>query len=160
VRQRVNCASPAILLLSFGVAGFLALTGNLSFFRALLARAPDAASGFLVVTGLILVLALGLVLTLFALPYLWKPAAIVLLLVAAVCAHFMDTHGTVIDRSMVQNIFETDVGEAGDLITTAWRCTCSAGCCRRCSSRARGPPTRAGRARRCGARGSPRGSCS
>jgi lipid A ethanolaminephosphotransferase len=108
------------LVLAFGVALFLALTGNLAFFRALAALAPASSGadlGFLLISGLILVLALSLVLALFALPYLWKPAAIVLLLVAAVCAHFMDTYGAVIDRPMVQNIIETDVGEVGDLVT-------------------------------------------
>ena len=109
-----------LLLHAFGVALFLALSGNLAFFRTLAALAPaspGAALAFLLSTGLILVLALSLVLALFALPYLWEPAAIVLLLVTAICAHFMDTYGAVIDRSMVQNIMETDASEVGDLVT-------------------------------------------
>jgi len=108
------------LVLSFGVALYLALSGNLAFFRALLALAPagtPAPLGLVTVSGGILVLALTAVLSLCALPYLWKPVAIAFLLVAAVCAHFMDAHGAVIDRSMVQNIAETDLGEAGDLVT-------------------------------------------
>ena len=74
---------------------------------------------FLATTFLILVVALALVLALFALPYLWKPAAVVLLLAAAVCSHFMDAYGAVIDHSMVQNVMETDLREAGDLTTTS-----------------------------------------
>jgi lipid A ethanolaminephosphotransferase len=108
------------LVVSFGVALFLALSGNLAFFRSLAALTPASSGtdlGFLLTTGGILVLALTLVLALFALPYLWKPAASVLLIVTAICAHFMDTYGAVIDRSMVQNIMETDVGEVGDLVT-------------------------------------------
>jgi lipid A ethanolaminephosphotransferase len=106
------------LTLSLGVALFLSLTANASFWRAL---APLAAgdAGFLAATFLIQVVALALVLALFALPYLWKPAAVVLLLAAAVCSHFMDAYGAVIDRSMVQNVMETDLREAGDLTTAS-----------------------------------------
>lgn len=105
------------LTLSFGVALFLALTANVSFWRALEALAPGNA-GFLATTFVIQVLVLQLVLALFALPYLWKPAAVVLLLAAAICSHFMDAYGAVIDRSMIQNVMETDLREAGDLVTT------------------------------------------
>lgn len=108
------------LTLSLGVALFLALTANASFWRALAAQAPvESASGaaLLGATFLVLVLLLNLVLALFALPYLWKPAAVLLLLAAALCAHFMDAYGTVIDRSMIQNVVETDAREAGDLVS-------------------------------------------
>jgi lipid A ethanolaminephosphotransferase len=108
------------LMLSLGVALFLALTSNAAFWRALAPLAPaDLVSGavFLATTFAILVLALNLVLSVFALPYLWKPAAVALLLVAALAAHFMDAYGVVIDRSMIQNVVETDVREAGDLLT-------------------------------------------
>ena len=104
------------LMLSFGVALFLALTANASFWRALEPLAPGNA-GFLATTFVIQVLVLQLVLALFALPYLWKPAAVVLLLAAALCSHFMDAYGAVIDRSMIQNVAETDLREAGDLVT-------------------------------------------
>jgi len=104
------------LALSFGVALFLALAGNAAFWRALGALAPGEPL-FLASTFLILVLLLQLVLTLFALPYLWKPVAALLLVTAAVAAHFMDTYGTVIDRTMVQNIVETDVREVAELLT-------------------------------------------
>jgi lipid A ethanolaminephosphotransferase len=108
--------------LSLGVALFVAVAGNVAFWRAVAKIAPGDPFGgavFLASTFAILVLALNLLLALLALPYLWKPAAALLLLVAAVCAHFMDTYGVVIDRSMVQSVFETDTREAGDLITPA-----------------------------------------
>ena len=108
------------LALSFAVALFMALSGNLSFFRALTALAPvstGADLGFLLGVGLVLVLALTVVTALFALPYLFRPAAALLLLAAAVSAHFMDTYGAVIDGSMIQNILETDRAEVGDLLS-------------------------------------------
>jgi lipid A ethanolaminephosphotransferase len=110
------------LALSFGVAIFLALTGNVAFWRAVAPLAPEGALAgglFLAVTFAILVLALNLVLALLALPYLWKPSAALLLLVAALCAHFMDAYGVAIDRGMVRNVVETDVREAGELVTPA-----------------------------------------
>ncbi len=110
------------LLLSFGVALLLVLSGNLAFFRAVLAVAPadtPTPLGFLAACGGILLLALTLVLSLCALPYLWKPVAITFLIGAAISAHYMDTYGAVIDRSMIQNIAETDPGEVGDLITAS-----------------------------------------
>lgn len=110
------------LTLSFGVALFLALASNAAFWRALAPLAPaDPVSSavFLATTFAILVLALNLVLALFALPYLWKATAVLLLLAAAVAAHFMDAYGVVIDRTMIQNVVETDVREAGDLVTSS-----------------------------------------
>jgi lipid A ethanolaminephosphotransferase len=104
------------LALSFAVAAFVALTGNGAFWRALAPHAPGGAAFLPTVFG-VLVLALGLVLALFALPYLWKPAAALVLLAAALSAHFMDTYGVVIDRSMIQNVAETDLGEASALVT-------------------------------------------
>ncbi len=110
------------LLLSFGVALLLVLSGNLAFFRAVWAVAQEGTPSplaFVAVCGGILLLALALVLSLCALPYLWKPVAITFLIGAAISAHYMDSYGAVIDRSMIQNIAETDPGEVGDLITAS-----------------------------------------
>lgn len=59
-----------------------------------------------------------LVLGSLAWPRLIKPLAIVLLLSAAAVNYFMETYGVVIDRTMVQNLFETDTAEAADLISS------------------------------------------
>lgn len=104
------------LRLSFLVALFLAVTGNASFWRALAAAAPEALALRLTAFA-ILTLLLGLLLSLFAVPRLWKPVVIGFVVLAAVCAHFMDTYGAVIDRTMVQNTIETDAGEVRDLLT-------------------------------------------
>ncbi|ULG68185.1 phosphoethanolamine--lipid A transferase [Marinobacterium sediminicola] len=51
-------------------------------------------------------------------PRLVKPLAIFLLLSAAAVNYFMESYGILIDKSMVQNLFETDAAEASDLIST------------------------------------------
>lgn len=48
-----------------------------------------------------------------------KPAAVALVLMAAFGAYFMLAYGIVIDASMLANVLQTDVKEAGDLLN--WR---------------------------------------
>jgi len=73
------------------------------------------AAGFL----LFLLAAIQLFLNLLCWPRLIKPVAIFLLLSATKIEYFMDSYGIVIDKTMVQNLFETDPAEAGDLVTGA-----------------------------------------
>lgn len=49
-------------------------------------------------------------------PRLIKPLAILLLISAAGVNYFMESYGVLIDKSMVQNLFETDTAEALDLV--------------------------------------------
>ncbi|THD00918.1 hypothetical protein B1810_22575 [Panacagrimonas perspica] len=46
-----------------------------------------------------------------------KPALVLFLLTAAVCSYFMDSFGVVIDESMIVNAVQTDVREAGELLS-------------------------------------------
>ncbi len=59
-----------------------------------------------------------LVLGSLAWPRLIKPLAIFLLLSAAAVNYFMETYGVVVDKTMVQNLFETDTAEASDLMSS------------------------------------------
>ena len=52
-------------------------------------------------------------------PRLIKPVAVFLLLSTAQVGYFMDSYGIVIDKTMVQNLFETDPAEVRDLVTGA-----------------------------------------
>jgi lipid A ethanolaminephosphotransferase len=45
-----------------------------------------------------------------------KPLAIFILLSASAVSYFMHSYGILVDRSMVQNLFETDTAEAGELL--------------------------------------------
>ncbi|MBF0358629.1 MAG: phosphoethanolamine--lipid A transferase [Magnetococcales bacterium] len=64
-----------------------------------------------------LLLAINAILTLLAWPGLFKPLAVALIIIAASASYFMDTFGVMIDRDMIRNVLETDVREAGDLLS-------------------------------------------
>ena len=68
---------------------------------------------------LFLLAVIQLFLSLMCWPRMIKPIAVFLLVSAAQVGYFMDSYGIVIDKSMVQNLFETDPAEAGDLVNTA-----------------------------------------
>ncbi|MCW8829127.1 MAG: phosphoethanolamine--lipid A transferase [Gammaproteobacteria bacterium] len=65
----------------------------------------------------LIVACFNLLLSLVAFPYLLKPAAILLLFTAAPVSYFMDSYGVIIDKSMIQNVLQTDSAEAGDLFS-------------------------------------------
>ena len=65
-----------------------------------------------------MVAVIQLCLSLLAWPRLIKPLAAMLLISAASVNHFMDSYGVVIDKTMIQNLFETDAAEAADMVNT------------------------------------------
>jgi lipid A ethanolaminephosphotransferase len=73
------------------------------------------AAGFLLFLLAVIQLFLGLL----CWPRLIKPVAVFLLLSTAQVGYFMDSYGIVIDKTMVQNLFETDPAEVRDLVTGA-----------------------------------------
>lgn len=102
----------------------LALLHNLAFAHAVASSLPQpfgaqewriAGSAFLALIGLLVVCLVPI-----SAPRTIKPAAVVLLLVSAVCSYFMDSFGAVIDRSMLVNVANTDTHEAGDLLHGAF----------------------------------------
>ena len=72
----------------------------------------------LAAAALIVFLLTGLI-GLLAWRFTLKPALTLLLLTAAVGAHFMLTYGVVLDTTMLTNVLQTDPGEARDLL--GWR---------------------------------------
>lgn len=58
-----------------------------------------------------------LLLGLLSWPWLIKPLALCLILSAALASYFMDSYGVLFDRTMVQNLLETDRAEVADLLT-------------------------------------------
>jgi len=60
---------------------------------------------------------INIILTLFSTPYIRKPALSIFFITAASASYFMNTYGIMIDKFMVQNTFETDVTEAGELLS-------------------------------------------
>lgn len=101
------------------VALFLATANNLPFWRTFVHAAGGwsiAQLPLILGTLLILVLFFNACLVLTSFRYLSKPLLIALLLVAAGLGHFMHSYGIVIDREMVQNVAETDLREATELL--------------------------------------------
>lgn len=47
-----------------------------------------------------------------------KPVALSLILGSSAISYFMQSYGIVVDKSMVQNLFQTDMAEAGELISS------------------------------------------
>jgi lipid A ethanolaminephosphotransferase len=115
-------ASRNPLTLAVVVSLWLASAGNWPLWRAM-GELPDLNS----VRGALFMLSFGLMIAGISLALLalgaWrrsiKPMATLLLVVAAVGAHFMGSYRIVIDPTMMVNVLHTDVHEAGDLI--GWR---------------------------------------
>lgn len=67
--------------------------------------------------GLMIAAAMAALLSLLAWRSTFKPALTVVLLTAAVSAHFMGSYGIVIDPTMILNVLGTDVRETRDLLS-------------------------------------------
>ncbi|WP_312519135.1 phosphoethanolamine--lipid A transferase [Massilia sp.] len=104
------------------VALLLAAAANARFWSAFIGAAgglSHASLPLLAGTFLIVVLFFNACLTAASFRYVAKPVLIALLLGAAVASHFIATYGIVIDKAMIQNVFETDTREAFELLD--WR---------------------------------------
>jgi len=101
-------------------ASFLVLIYNISFWKSFVAATGGfSASNLLLYCGsaLLLILVFNGILALVNFRGLFKPVVIALLLLSSMTAYFMSQYGIVIDASMVQNVVETDVREAGELFS-------------------------------------------
>jgi lipid A ethanolaminephosphotransferase len=106
-------------LLALAVSLLLATVPNLTFWT----RFAHAAGGvsleklpLLLGSFAIIVLFFNAFLTALSLRFIAKPALIALLLTTSAATYFMNQYGVVIDKAMVQNVFETDFREATELL--------------------------------------------
>ena len=102
------------------VALYIALTQNYAFLRAVWDSLPHPYSALeWRITGSVVVTLYAFV-VLVLLPVsgrrIFKPAAVAFLTIAAICSYFMDTFGSVINKSMITNVVRTDAQEAADLL--------------------------------------------
>jgi lipid A ethanolaminephosphotransferase len=98
---------------------FLTVFANVAFFRNLastFAGHPNAGI-HLIALGLVLLCVLTLFLLLFSFRRTIKPVLMLLFVISAVTAYFMDTYNVVIDSDMLVNAFATDAAETRDLLT-------------------------------------------
>jgi lipid A ethanolaminephosphotransferase len=66
---------------------------------------------------ILLVAASGTLFSFFSSKYTTKPMLILIVLLSSFASYFMDSYGAMIDVTMLQNLFETDVHEASDLFS-------------------------------------------
>jgi lipid A ethanolaminephosphotransferase len=98
---------------------FFVLFFNYTFFKRALAVYPLSSSTILFLTSLCLVLVsfINILLNLVRSKYTTKPLLIVILFFAASAAYVMDSYGSVVDETMLLNVFQTDLNETFDLLS-------------------------------------------
>lgn len=108
-----------ILLATIGVALFIALFDNRTFFAAVLAATAGSEHRFGILVSMFALVAGTLAAILALAPGTWAFKALtgVLLVSAAGAGYFMSNFGVVIDSSMIRNLAETDLREAAPLVT-------------------------------------------
>ena len=116
-RQPLHPARVVVL-----VSLWLATACNLPLWREV-AQLPGQGSlrgwGFAIAFAFIVAAGNAALLSLLAWRWTLKPAAALLVVMAAFGAYFMLAYGVAIDASMLTNVLQTDVKEAGDLLN--WR---------------------------------------
>jgi len=103
-----------------GAALWMAAAGNLPLWHKLHAlELLGGLRGALFALAMLLMLwaTLAALLSLFAWRRALKPAIALLLMVTALASHFMSSYGVVVDAGMVTNVLQTDVHEAGALLS-------------------------------------------
>lgn len=106
--------------LILATSAFFVLAYNFSFWKTFfvatggvqLANAPLYVAAFV-----LLALVFNALLTLFSFRYVIKPVLILLFFVTASSSYFMNRYGIAIDAAMMQNVIETDVHEATELLS-------------------------------------------
>lgn len=104
--------------LLLAVASFLVLAGNTSFFSETLKAYPLSAGNALALATLPIMLgaATTLLLAVVSFGRLSKPVLLVVLLLSSLAACYMDSYGVVFNDEMLQNISQTNLAEAADLV--------------------------------------------
>ena len=101
------------------VTVLLVLFYNIAMFQQFVKVYPLSGVNILYLLSLALLVAaiIEILLHLFCIGRATRPILILLVLVSSLASYFMDTYHTVLDASMIGNIFETNTREAGDLFS-------------------------------------------
>ena len=101
------------------VSAWITLLYNGSFFARFTDVFPfdPGNAPFVVAAGLLLYFILVLLFAIPACKYVTKPLLMLSVMVAAVVSYYMSEYGAVIDTTMIQNMIETNTGEALGLIS-------------------------------------------
>jgi lipid A ethanolaminephosphotransferase len=99
---------------------FIIALGNFTFFQNVLAIYPivDSSSTLFILSLVITFTCVNIIVfSFFCYRYTLKPVLILLLLLSAGAAYFMDSYNVILDDVMIDNIFKTDTHEALDLVS-------------------------------------------
>jgi lipid A ethanolaminephosphotransferase len=102
------------------VSVWLVLFCNFSFWNAVWNAAGGSTFSqvvFLASVFFVAVLFVNFFLSFVVFPPIGKAVLILLLLLSAVAAYYMDSYGVVLDHTMIRNIFESDVREVDELLS-------------------------------------------
>jgi len=112
--RRVNSVQAGLV-----VSLWLLLFCNFSFWRIVYAERGAGAFGvaFLALIFVVALLFINFFLAFVTFRRIGKPLLIFLLLGSSLAAYFMDSYGVVLDREMIRNAVESDVREAGELLS-------------------------------------------
>ncbi|TWX66014.1 phosphoethanolamine--lipid A transferase [Colwellia demingiae] len=110
-----NC-SPNLLIIATVL--FIVATGNTTFFEQVNSVYPwQDNQGFIIALTLVVMSVLTIIVSCFSIIIPVRIILSVLLLFSASAGYFTDSFGTIIDNVMIQNIVETNVDEAIDLVS-------------------------------------------
>src|SRR6056300_1762701 len=73
---------------------------------------PNLDTGFVLSLPVFFISVFFLIFWFFAIPRLLKPVSILIVLASSIVSYSMYSYGVVFDYSMIQNVFETNYGEA------------------------------------------------
>lgn len=113
--QRIGAAQ-----LTLAVSAFLAAVYNLKFWETFALATGGLSLGNLplhIGAFILVVLIFNALLTMASFRFVIKPVLIALLIATSAASYFMNQYGVVIDKSMVQNVLETDLHEATELFS-------------------------------------------
>ena len=114
IRQKLFQSGISYPLFNFAISLLLVCAYNKPLWSYVSKSGVDAV--FAATFFIFLVAVFNTVLSLLSLLRLSKPFSIFVVLTAAGVVYFMNTYSVVIDKSMIQNVFETDAAETGDLL--------------------------------------------
>jgi len=86
-------------------------------FSSQLGTATSADLTLLIMVGLGITLIFNSLLSILSVKYLFKPAVILILIVAAIVNYYMESYGIVISKQMIINLLETDLKESAEQLT-------------------------------------------
>lgn len=103
------------------VSVFIMITGNLTFLERLVGLYPleQGQGAFLLSVFCLFAAATAFLLNLLAYRTFTAPVLAVFVLVSSATAYFMDKYGTVLNDEMLINMLQTNVSEAGDLLSVS-----------------------------------------